>query len=776
MFLCLFPVSINGARRIALVDINLAGREKIMLIPEVTRKLAESIVNYRNEKGYFEVLEDLMKIPEMDENLFKEIVPYLTITPPKEIKADELYDEFDELQEKETTGDVDADIEKLEEYTAHPLDINTALFSQLIELPYITEKIAKKIIKYRNTHRGFSSLNELRKVVSDFIVDKIYPFVTVLREDEIEEFHGNMRFRYGVWPYPFIEKYFNADSIYHNPQYFYSRLRLYYGNKAEVGLVLRKDRNSLELNYENIRNYFLIKNYLLLRNVLSMDTVIIGNYSLNFAQGAFIQPEPFLIRRIPRKDRGLKEDKGTHYNDNFYGMAGVKRFGGWEVFCFYSNKPLIIDYLNYDGSVGTPPAKFYNYQSTYLDITSGGRKHYEFFGSLKEKLYGTRIKYSLFYSLSIGAGYYEEEFDPYIDPSVDGDDGNIYLLSDYYFRGDKVKLISLDAEYTYNNFKLFLDVARSHYHTFDRSVRKSDEYADTEPDWYWDYGDAYQVLAVFKYEKFKFWANYHWLDYDYFAFHSSPLVTGLGDEEFKRDEQGYILGGSYRYNNIKTQISFKYGKPIIPPRFYSTQINDLTTRAAKDVYEVYWDNSWKPLEKFTVKYRNTYIIKNRTYAYGEPSAIGDYLYGDDFHLHIPFRTYKNRIELIHEPSSDVRLKWRLETVDSAYKELGVNMNGYMSFGELKYKPTSCLTVFSRITYWDAPKGVSTGAMEYTWPNALIPFGYYSTYSATQKNFRWYIMPTLKFSKSSKLWLKYEFWPKTDGAAKNVFKIQYDCSW
>jgi hypothetical protein len=67
-------------------------------------------------------------------------------------------------------------------------------------------------------------------------------------------------------------------------------------------------------------------------------------------------------------------------------------------------------------------------------------------------------------------------------------------------------------------------------------------------------------------------------------------------------------------------------------------------------------------------------------------------------------------------------------------------------------------------------------MEYTWPNALIPYGYYSTYGATQKNYRWYIMPTFKFSSRSKLWMKYEFWPKEDEAAKNVFKLQYDCSW
>ncbi|MFC2062272.1 helix-hairpin-helix domain-containing protein [Elusimicrobiota bacterium] len=772
--------SLKGARRLALVDVNTAWEERFVKIPGISKTVATNIVEYRDKHGYFEEIQDLINVIGINQELFEEIEPFLTITSGKDIEAQKRIQEIEESQELDVVdfkGETDTEV--LERFRVDPLDINTATLDQLVELPYVNEEIAEDIIKYRRKHRGFSSVDELSRVVSSFVLDNIYPFIEVRRSRELEKFHGDMRFRYGVWPYPFGSGYFNVDEKYHNPQYFYSRYRMYYGNKSEVGLVLRKDRNSLELNMDNIRDYFLIKKYMLVRNALTLDTLIIGDYKLSFGQGIFVQPGPFLIRQIPRKPKGLKEDSGTHFNEGFYGLAGVKRFSGWEVYSFYSNKPIIVSYLNQDGSVGTPPTEFYSYYSTYLSAYS--ESHYEHFGDLMEQVYGSRVKYSLTGNLDIGGGYYKEEFDPYIDPAQKAYIGGgkympVYLLSDYYFRGDKVNLTCLDAEYHYRNLGLYLEWGRSNYHTFDREVRERDEYADKDKEWYWDYGDAYQALAIMKYQLLSFWLNYHWIEYDYFAFHSSPWTLGLGEETFIRDEKGYIIGGKYSGKKIKTQLSLKYGRPIIPPRFYSSTTGGLASWAAKDEFEIYWDNTWNALKKFTVKYRNTYTIKERTRAFGEPASLGDIFKGDDFYLYLPYHTMKNRMELIHEASDSVRLKWRYETINNTYPEINTRMYGYTTFGELKYKPTTALTIYSRITYWDAPKGISAGAMEYTWPNALIPYTYYSVYGATEKSYRWYIMPTLRFSRDAKLWAKYEYWPNDDGADKSVFKLQYDFSW
>jgi DNA uptake protein ComE-like DNA-binding protein len=695
IILCLICIGpLFGARRISLIDINVSGMERLMLVPGITEDIAANIIKYRKEKGYFNDVGELVNVAGINNDLFQQIELYFICTPHSEIKTDEILESFEELRETESEGDTDLDLDNLEKYILNPLDLNMASLSQLMDLPYMTRDIAKVIVKYRKKKRGFKSVGELYDLIPRNVYSKIKPFLIVLRGQRLERIKGDAKFRYGMSMNPGsndYKEYVEADSKYHNPQYFYSKLRLYYGNKMECGVVLRKDDNSLDLDYENIKDYFLIKRYMLLRNVLAFDTIVVGNYSLDFAQGAFIQPSPFLIRSIPRESKGLVEDSGTHFNEKFYGVAASKRLGSMEIYGFYSDKPLIVDYANPDGTIGTPPTKFYNYQETYLDITSDdGAEHYEFFGELKEKIRGARFTYDLTSSLVLGGGMYEEEFDPYIDPSQEVTSGNnkihTYLISDYYFRGDKVRLYSVDAEYDYHNFKLLLDFGRSYYHTFKRTERYVDEYANSEPDWSWEYGDCYEVLGVLKYNKYSFWINYHWIDYDYFAFHSSPLMTGLGDETFLRDEEGYIIGGKYFIDNYESQLSFRYGRPIIPPRFYSTQTKSLATWAAKDMYEIYWDNAWDPVDKFTVKFRNTQTYKTRTAAVGEPSIIGASLVGSDFWVHIPYRTIKNRVELIHEPTDMVRLKWRYENVDSAYKDLGMNMNGYVTFGEIKYNP------------------------------------------------------------------------------------------
>jgi hypothetical protein len=268
-----------------------------------------------------------------------------------------------------------------------------------------------------------------------------------------------------------------------------------------------------------------------------------------------------------------------------------------------------------------------------------------------------------------------------------------------------------------------------------------------------------------------FWVNYHWLAPDYFAFHSSPWTMELVAEQYKRNEEGYILGTKYSPESFTTQLSFKYAKPVKMPMYEPG-----STMSARDEFEIYWDNSLNVSEKVILKYRNTNTFKDRTASFGEPPLIGDFLQADDSSVHIPYRVHKNRFETVYEPESELRLKLRYETVDNTYRQLGISMFGYTVFVEIKYKPSSSFTIYSRATYWDAPAGVSSGAMEYTWPNSLIPFGYYSTYSAQEKDFRFYVMPTLRLSSKSKLWMKCEFWPKRESAAKNVFKMQYDCSW
>lgn len=86
-----------GERKILL---NIADVDKLMMIEGMTEDLADAIVEYREEKGFFKKPEDLLKVP----GVTKEV--YETLNPQKGVEGDiycvpseDMEDEFDEDEE-----------------------------------------------------------------------------------------------------------------------------------------------------------------------------------------------------------------------------------------------------------------------------------------------------------------------------------------------------------------------------------------------------------------------------------------------------------------------------------------------------------------------------------------------------------------------------------------------------------------------------------------------------------------------------------------------------
>ena len=68
----------------------------------------------------------------------------------------------------------------------HKLDLNTATVEQLKELPKVGDKTAQAIVKYREEHGGFKSVDELIKVkgVGKKKLELLRPLVTVDKKDD----------------------------------------------------------------------------------------------------------------------------------------------------------------------------------------------------------------------------------------------------------------------------------------------------------------------------------------------------------------------------------------------------------------------------------------------------------------------------------------------------------------------------------------------------------------------------------------------------------------
>lgn len=61
------------------VNINVAGKEKLMTLPGVGESRAESILKYREEHGKFQTIEDIMQISGIKEGLFEKIKELITV-------------------------------------------------------------------------------------------------------------------------------------------------------------------------------------------------------------------------------------------------------------------------------------------------------------------------------------------------------------------------------------------------------------------------------------------------------------------------------------------------------------------------------------------------------------------------------------------------------------------------------------------------------------------------------------------------------------------------
>ena len=57
------------------VHLNIAMEDQLLTIEGMTEELAEAIVAHRDESGFFEAAEDLLEVPGMTRNVFKQLDP-----------------------------------------------------------------------------------------------------------------------------------------------------------------------------------------------------------------------------------------------------------------------------------------------------------------------------------------------------------------------------------------------------------------------------------------------------------------------------------------------------------------------------------------------------------------------------------------------------------------------------------------------------------------------------------------------------------------------------
>ncbi|MBO5344183.1 MAG: helix-hairpin-helix domain-containing protein [Ruminococcus sp.] len=184
------------------IDINSADFDELCLLDEIGEVLAEAIISYREENGFFNNIEEIMNVRGIGENTYEAICSYIyvenPIYPESDVSSDdnEEYDDaYTNEEEQEDDYVADSDEENvtdppitLEE--AAPIDLNTADLELLILLPHIDEDIAAKIIEMRESIGGFKNTYELLYIegISREQADEILDYVCVeVDGDAVEE-------------------------------------------------------------------------------------------------------------------------------------------------------------------------------------------------------------------------------------------------------------------------------------------------------------------------------------------------------------------------------------------------------------------------------------------------------------------------------------------------------------------------------------------------------------------------------------------------------------
>jgi competence ComEA-like helix-hairpin-helix protein len=140
----------------------------------LSERNAKTINNYVAKGGYFKRREDLKKIYGIPPQLLENIIPFAVF-------------------EEESKNIPQQPVKVVKTKQVLLLDINAADSSTLTMLPGIGERLASRIVKYRNRLGGFVQVSQLLEVygLQDSILDKIKPMIFVTPSFSIDKIDIN---------------------------------------------------------------------------------------------------------------------------------------------------------------------------------------------------------------------------------------------------------------------------------------------------------------------------------------------------------------------------------------------------------------------------------------------------------------------------------------------------------------------------------------------------------------------------------------------------------
>lgn len=270
---------------------------------------------------------------------------------------------IDEAKAEDNTSQLEAQLEQLEEWHEHPLNINRVVREDLLRFPFLTPEQADSILSYRQRYRCFRTLGELmyvrnlgyddRRRLSLFLY--VGDTVRVLTPDKRRWVGGRHEVvaRLDVPMYKRAgNKDYEASDLLENPNRVYlgnglaNTMRYRYSWQSDVayGLTLQKDAGEPFGTY-NTYPYDYASAYAYYRPLSRRWEVWAGDYRVRMGQGlllgdVWLSSYAVMVEQLPRSQTRVRSHKGTDESHFFRGAAMKWRHGAWELTAFASYRRL----------------------------------------------------------------------------------------------------------------------------------------------------------------------------------------------------------------------------------------------------------------------------------------------------------------------------------------------------------------------------------------------------------------------------------------------------
>ena len=521
------------------LDLNQATLNEIKSLP-ISEKQAEDIYYYRTYRKYFDSVYELRDIKSISQITFNRIKPLVKILP---------YTDYDEVAQRRdqinyllrrlasNEGSQEGISDLWEDLLISPININTATFHALLNMPIVTPSDVRAILQQRKLGE-FSDYRSMRKSpgLTHYGATNLKHYVIYLTPERKNRWFFNYRFKLNNSPYSEeLEEVLRESFVPDSTNEKFSMWGKYNLDNAEPE-VSHKFRARMEdwINLEFGSIFFMKKgenrnlNFLKFHNeftstlkdnskssftadIKSIKTkIILGNYRATFGQGLVMENTDYFDRRrtgfgytkrvwgifpdlSPTEEFALKGG-AVEFNNNFLNAS-----------VFYSNdkKDAVVWDSNNDGIIDDDDDLFYYIISKPRFSNEELESAEEYFNqyrpglshplpeilmsprrdALEESLTGGHIELSPVIGTHLGITAYETQYDRYFNIVPTNSVGEYLIADSYYYKKIKMtdsEISSLYSTKTENYERNYRRVYGFDWQTILNNLSLQGEYAELE--------------------------------------------------------------------------------------------------------------------------------------------------------------------------------------------------------------------------------------------------------------------------------------------------------